>query len=110
MTAKQFRLSMHICFASVSGIPLRSPSTTKPGHDLPRCSLHIGGGGRKQKQDDKKPALSLYNLSKDIGETTDVAAENEKIVQRMYKRAQTFDKALKADARPPGEVKSGDDG
>ena len=40
----------------------------------------------------------------------DVAAENEKIVQRMYKRAQTFDKALKADARPPGEVKSGDEG
>ena len=72
--------------------------------------LHIGGGGRKQKQDDKKPALSLYNLSKDIGETTDVAAENEKIVQRMYKRAQAFDKALKADARPPGEVKSGDEG
>ena len=72
--------------------------------------LHIGGGGRKQKQDDKKPPLSLYNLSKDIGETTDVAAENEKIVQRMYKRAQAFDKALKADARPPGEVKSSDEG
>ena len=48
----------------------------------------------------------LYNLAEDIGETTNVAAANQKIVQRLYKRALAFDKALKADARPAGEVKT----
>ena len=72
--------------------------------------LHIGGGNRNQQQQGKKPALTLYNLSKDIGETTDVAAKNKKLVKRLYKRAQAFDEALKADARPPGEVESETEG
>ena len=68
--------------------------------------LHIGGGNKKQKKEVTKPTLTLYNLAEDIGETTDVAAANQKIVQRLYKRALAFDKALKADARPAGEVKT----
>ena len=60
--------------------------------------LHIGGGNKKQQKEGTKPTLTLYNLAKDIGETTDVAAANQKIVQRLYKRASAFDKALKADA------------
>ncbi|SVC86014.1 uncharacterized protein METZ01_LOCUS338868, partial [marine metagenome] len=68
--------------------------------------LHIGGGNRKQQKQGNQPALTLYNLARDISETTDVAAENPKIAQRLFKRAQTFDKALKTDARPPGEVKA----
>ena len=103
MSGREGAKSPHKAFYFYRGTGLRAVRSGE-------WKLHIGGGGRKQKQDDKKPALSLYNLSKDIGETTDVAAENEKIVQRMYKRAQSFDKALKADARPPGEVKSGDEG
>ncbi len=68
--------------------------------------LHIGGGNRKQQKQAKEPALSLYNLGKDISETTDVGAENPKILKLLYKQAQAFDKSLKADARPPGEVKA----
>ena len=68
--------------------------------------LHIGGRNKKQQKEGTKPALTLYNLAKDIGETTDVAAANQKIVQRLYKRGLAFDKSLKADARPAGEVKS----
>lgn len=68
--------------------------------------LHIGGGNKKQKKEGTKPTLTLYNLAEDIGETTDVAAANQKIVQRLYKRGLAFDKSLKADARPAGEVKS----
>ena len=68
--------------------------------------LHIGGGNKKQKKEGTKPTLTLYNLADDIGETTDVAAANQKIVQRLYKRALAFDKSLKADARPAGEVKT----
>jgi arylsulfatase A-like enzyme len=68
--------------------------------------LHIGGGNKKQKKEGTKPALTLYNLAEDIGETTNVAAANQKIVQRLYKRALAFDKSLKADARPAGEVKT----
>ena len=68
--------------------------------------LHIGGGTKKQQKEGTKPALTLYNLAEDIGETTDVAAANQKIVQRLYKRALAFDKSLKADARPAGEVKA----
>ena len=68
--------------------------------------LHIGGGNKKQKKEGTKPTLTLYNLAEDIGETTDVAAANQKIVQRLYKKGLAFDKSLKADARPAGEVKS----
>jgi arylsulfatase A len=68
--------------------------------------LHIGGGNKKQKKEGIKPVLTLYNLAEDIGETTDVAAANQKIVQRLYKHALAFDKSLKADARPAGEVKT----
>ena len=68
--------------------------------------LHIGGGNKKQQKEGTKPALTLYNLAEDIGETTDVAAANQKIVRRLYKRGLAFDKSLKADARPAGEVKS----
>ena len=68
--------------------------------------LHIGGGNKKQQKEGIKPVLTLYNLADDIGETTDVAAANQKIVQRLYKRALAFDKSLKADARPAGEVKT----
>ena len=68
--------------------------------------LHIGGGNKKQQKEGIKPTLTLYNLADDIGETTDVAAANQKIVQRLYKRALAFDKSLKADARPAGEVKT----
>ncbi|MDP6794692.1 MAG: sulfatase [Verrucomicrobiota bacterium] len=72
--------------------------------------LHIGGNNRKQQKEGKKPALTLYNLSRDISETTDVAAENEKLVKHLYKQAQAFDKSLKADARPPGEVRTEKEG
>ena len=80
MSGRNGAKSPHKAFYFYRGTGLRAVRRRETPHR--RC-------GRKQKQDDKKPALSLYNLSKDIGETTDVAAENEKIVQRIQ-AAQAF--------------------
>ncbi|MEC9081841.1 MAG: sulfatase [Verrucomicrobiota bacterium] len=99
MSGKEGAKSPHKAFYFYKGKGLRA---VRSGH----WKLHISSNNRKEQQSSKKPALTLYNLSKDISETTDVAAENEPIVKRLYNQAQKFDKALKADARPPGEVKT----
>ena len=66
-----------------------------------KWKLHIGN---KNKQQTKKPSLTLYNLAKDISEKTDVSANNQETVKLLYKRAQEFDIKLKANARPPGKI------
>ena len=99
MSGKKGAKSPHKQFYYYRGTGLRA---VRSGN----WKLHIGGGNKKQQKEGTKPALTLYNLAEDIGETTDVAAANQKIVQRLYKRGLAFDKSLKADARPAGEVKS----
>lgn len=58
--------------------------------------LHIKGG--------KKKATVLYDLSKDIGETTDVSADNAAVVSKLAAMAAAFDKSLKANTRPVGKL------
>ena len=99
MSGKKNAKSPHKAFYYYRGASLRA---VRSGD----WKLHIGGGNRKQQKEGNQPALTLYNLARDISETTDVGAENQKIVQRLFKRAEAFDKALKTDARPAGEVKT----
>ncbi len=52
---------------------------------------------------DTKPTVELpwlYDLSSDIGETKNVAAENNKITDKLIKKAQAFDRELEAEIRP----------
>ena len=49
-----------------------------------------------------QPEKALYNLDKDIGETTDVAAANPDVVKRMQTLADKMDKDLGATGRGPG--------
>jgi len=46
----------------------------------------------------------LYDLVADISEKTNVADQHPDVVKRLADLAARFDKALKADARPPGKV------
>ena len=48
------------------------------------------------------PGKALYNLDKDIGETTDVAAANPEVVARMQVLIEKMDKDLGATGRGPG--------
>jgi len=50
------------------------------------------------------PSPQLYDLSADIGETTNLADKNPDVVRRLTERFQRFDKELKANLRPPGKV------
>ena len=99
MSGKKGAKSPHKAFYFYRGNGLRAVRSGE-------WKLHIGGGNKKQQKEGNQPALTLYNLARDISETTDVAAENPKILKRLFKRAEAFDKALKADARPAGEVKT----
>jgi arylsulfatase A-like enzyme len=52
---------------------------------------------------DTKPGVDLpwlYNLSSDIGETNNVAASHQKIVEKMRRKAEQFDLQLEAEIRP----------
>ena len=103
MSGKKGAKSPHKAFYFYRGNGLRAVRSGE-------WKLHIGCGNKKQQMEGNQPALTLYNLARDISETTDVAAENPKILKRLYTRAQAFDKALKTDARPPGEVKAKKEG
>jgi len=50
----------------------------------------------------RQPEKALYNLDKDIGETTDVAAANPDVVKRMQALAEKMDKDLGVSGRGPG--------
>ncbi|MBE3095792.1 MAG: sulfatase [Planctomycetes bacterium] len=49
-----------------------------------------------------QPEKALYDLDKDIGETTDVAAANPDVVKRMQELVEKMDKDLGATGRGPG--------
>jgi len=51
-----------------------------------------------------KAKTELYDLSADVGEQTNVAAEHPDDVDRLTKMANQFDAQLKKDARPVGRV------
>lgn len=41
--------------------------------------------------------VELYNLSKDISETTNLAEDNPKMVNKLKSRLEKYDASLKAD-------------
>ncbi|MEM7231132.1 MAG: sulfatase [Planctomycetota bacterium] len=66
--------------------------------------------GKKPKGDAKKPAPKnggglLYDLSKDISETTNIADAHPEVVARLRAAAETYDKSLQASKRPAGKAK-----
>jgi arylsulfatase A-like enzyme len=78
-----------------------------------KWKLHIAAKPAAPKKADAKnnakkkaePAgPQLYDLSADIGETTDVADKNPDVVAALAEIARKFDAELKANARPPGKV------
>ena len=66
-----------------------------------KWKLHLGKPGRGKK---KAAAPLLYDLSRDIGETKDVAGAEPQIVERILAAAKAYDDALQASKRPVGEL------
>ena len=72
-----------------------------------------GTGGKPVRYQQKRTPLALYDLKKDIGETTNVIAKHSDVVARLKKlaekaRADLGDSATKqagAGVRPPGRLK-----
>jgi len=67
-----------------------------------KLHIKISAYGRSAKEKEAAPAL--YDLSADIGEKTNVAADHPDVVERLTKMAAEFDAQLKKDARPVGQV------
>ena len=61
-------------------------------------------GQPQPRQKPPAPGAQLYDLSADIGETTNVAAKNPDVVKRLTGLLERFDAELKANLRPPGMV------
>jgi arylsulfatase A-like enzyme len=55
-------------------------------------------GGRRSK------GPQLYDLSKDIGEKNNVAADNPDVVKMLVDALEAFKSEMKADGRPPGKL------
>ena len=53
---------------------------------------------------EKEAVPALYDLSADVGEQTNVAADHPDVVERLTKMAAEFDAQLTKDARPVGQV------
>lgn len=49
--------------------------------------------------------IELYNLTADVSESNNLATAHPDIVERLTAVLERFDKALKANSRPPGKVK-----
>ena len=52
----------------------------------------------------RKKQVELYNLDNDLSEKHNVADERPGLVRRLAEMMDSFDRALKADARPPGRI------
>ncbi len=60
----------------------------------------------RQQEGVKEKGLRLYNLDKDIGETTNVASENPEVVNRLKALADKQEASLNAGIRAPGTVQN----
>lgn len=62
------------------------------------------GMGMKEKPADLSKAMRLYNLDQEIGEITDLAADNPDVVARLQKLAEAMAAEIAANKRPAGSV------
>jgi arylsulfatase A len=68
-----------------------------------KWKLHLPRKERVQQKDVDRPA-ELYDLSADVGETKNVAAEHPDVVERLTKLCQAHRQDLQKNARPVGRV------
>jgi arylsulfatase A len=61
-------------------------------------------GGRPTKYEAARTGLALYDLTKDLGESEDVAAQNPEVVERLSQLGKSFDAELQRGKRPPGRL------
>jgi len=66
-----------------------------------------GMGLKDEKEDKKQAAIQLFNLDKDIGETTDVAGQNHDVVKQLQALIDRMDKDLGIKTSGPGVRPSG---
>ncbi|HET6441832.1 MAG TPA: sulfatase [Phycisphaerae bacterium] len=68
--------------------------------------LHIKAPASRASAKEKEavPLPALYDLSVDVGEQTNVAADHPDVVEQLTKTAAEFDAQLEKDARPVGRV------
>ena len=69
---------------------------------MPAASQPTTNEAGAKKKDAPPPPPRLYNLDKDIGETTDVAAEHPEVVKRLKDLIAKMDADLGTKAQPPG--------
>jgi arylsulfatase A-like enzyme len=93
----------------IDGKDIRPLLFGEPGAKTPREAFYYFKGGvgdleavRSGAWKYRLPEKALYNLDKDIGETTDVAAENPDVVKRLLALAEKIDKDLGVTGRGPG--------
>ena len=75
-------------------------------HGYTHVEKVIGENGRR-KSSKQEIGLSLFDLSRDMGELENVAGEHPDIVERLRKLAEAFERDLKANVRAPGKLAEG---
>jgi len=73
-----------------------------------KWKLHVAAQGKAKGKKKGKGAASpaLYNLEEDIGETTDVAKNHPKVVERLRGYMAAFEQELAQNSRPAGFVEN----
>ena len=93
----------------IDGKDIRPLLFGEPGAKTPHEAFYYFKGGtgdleavRSGPWKYRLPEKTLYNLDKDIGETTDISAANPEVVKRLLALAAKMDKDLGITGRSPG--------
>lgn len=111
MTGGFLARSPHKAFFFYRGNTLEAVRSGRWKLHLPHSYRHLvkgGQGGQPGKYSNEKIGLTLFDLSKDIGEQQDLSAKYPKIVKRLSRLAKAFDQELKQNRREPGRVEHGE--
>ena len=107
MTGGFLARSPHKAFFFYRGNSLEAVRSGKWKLHLPHSYRHPvteGKDGIPGRYSSEKIELSLFDLSKDIGEQKDLSAKYPKVVKRLSAIAKAFDEDLKKNRREPGRV------
>jgi arylsulfatase A-like enzyme len=94
----------------IDGRDIRSLMMGEPGAKSPHDAYYFYRGKRLEAIRSghwklvRAKQVELYDLDEDISEKHNIADEHPKVVRRLVATMETFDKELKQNARPPGEV------
>ena len=67
-----------------------------------KWKLHLPGISQVGKREPKRVHAELYDLSRDIKESKNIASKNAKVVKELIRLADEYDQELNANARKPG--------